>query len=562
MSQYQNSIFHSADPDGPESIGQMMTQCKNIARDIKRAHPYRQRLPAGLIQTFPAREVVDALVQLYFETTETCYRILDYSTFMAEYRTNIDNLNDAKSSYLIELLLVICIAGPMHQDDTVRKELAAKAPTWLHISQTWLSAPVEKDRLTIKGIQIHLLLLLARQINRVGADIVWISAGSLIRMAMQMGLHQDPDHLGEMAQDEKEIRRQLWYTILEMNMQATLDSGMVPMIAPDSYNTKPPAGTNNVHGQDLTPSELPDHSSVAQNRPSFQHILAESLHLRVRAANIIGSLQAQPEYDQILALGNELSKASQKAALAMKHQTSSDWSSENKFGQSFCTHLIRRFLLCLHFPYAVRAKSNPIYEHSYRVALDVALDIISLLDDPLYSRLLINGSGMFRDIITRGAMMLYVEINSNIENDASSLLHRRHRANQELLIQDAHRVVQYAKDRMCAGETNVKGYLFLSMSTAHIEATLSGSSSEVAMRSAAKESLDTCRQILMDLAGRKPSGSTPPGFETWMHNDEPTPPEGLLSDFDIFNDGGFDFNFPDLFQNWMDSDFSAHQGMI
>lgn len=558
MSHHQNNIFHSAEPDGPESIGQMMTQCKNIAREIKRAHPYRQRLPAGLIQTFPAREVIDALVQLYFDTTETCYRILDYPAFMAELTVNINNMEDAKGSFLIELLLVICIAGPMHQDDAMRKELAAKVPTWLHISQTWLSAPVEKNRLTIKGIQIHLLLLLARQINRVGADIVWISAGSLIRMAMQMGLHQDPDHLGEMGQDEKEIRRQLWYTILEMNMHATLDSGMVPMITPDSYNTKPPRATDNVHGQDLTPSEIPE--SVAQHRPSFQHILAESLHIRVRAANIIGSLQAQPEYDQVLALGNELSKACQKAALAMKQHASLD--PQNQFGQSFCNHLIRRFLLCLHFPYAVRAKGNPIYEHSYKVALDVALDVISLLDDPLYSRLLINGSGMFRDIITRGALMLYVEINSNIENDASSLLHRRHRANQELLIQDAHRVVQYAKDRMCSGETNVKGYLFLSMATAHIEAMLSGSPSEVAMRSTAKESLDTCRQILMDLAARKHSGTAPLDLEIWMHNNEPTPPETFGSDFDIFNDGGFDFNFPDLFQNWMESDFSGHQGMI
>lgn len=73
------------------------------------------------------------------------------------------DLENARSSLLVELLLVMCVTGPMHSDEKVCKELAAKIPTWLHVSQTWLSAPMEKDRLTIKGIQIHCLLLLARQ---------------------------------------------------------------------------------------------------------------------------------------------------------------------------------------------------------------------------------------------------------------------------------------------------------------------------------------------------------------------------------------------------------------
>lgn len=77
-------------------------------------------------------------------------------------------------------------------------------------------------------MQIHYLLLLSRQVNRVGPDLVWISAGALVRMAMQMGLHQDPNIIGDMSVLQNEMRRRLWYTILEMNVQAALECGMHP----------------------------------------------------------------------------------------------------------------------------------------------------------------------------------------------------------------------------------------------------------------------------------------------------------------------------------------------
>lgn len=35
---------------------------------------------------------------------------------------------------------------------------------------------------------------------------------------MQMGLHQDPDLLGVLSALQKEMRRRLWYTILEINV--------------------------------------------------------------------------------------------------------------------------------------------------------------------------------------------------------------------------------------------------------------------------------------------------------------------------------------------------------
>lgn len=103
---------------------------------------------------------------------------------------------------------------------------------------------------------------------------------------------------------------------------------------------------------------------------------------------------------------------------------------------------------------------------------------------------------MFRDIITRGALMLYLELNSQLSNNISSLAKRRHRAYQDSLIQDAHRMVQYAKNRMSHGETNVKDYVFLCIATAQAEALLNGSSAEDASKDSAEKSLTECHAFL------------------------------------------------------------------
>lgn len=252
-----------------------MAECKQLARDVKKHRPDRRCFPMQLHQSFPRREVIDELIQLYFTTFESCYRILHFPSFQAEYQSYIDQPENANGSFALILILLMSVAGVMHSDASVCREIAAKTPSWIHIAQTWLSAPLEKDRLTLRGIQIHCLLLLAREVNRIGADLIWISAGSLLRMAMQMGLHQDPSSLGNgMDLRQMEVRRRLWYTILEMNVQAALDSGMSPMITSQDYNTQPPSDLSDADLEGEDAKEYWESTTAQSTRASFQCILA------------------------------------------------------------------------------------------------------------------------------------------------------------------------------------------------------------------------------------------------------------------------------------------------
>lgn len=242
--EYYDMVFGESNEGPQDQNTQIVDQCKCLARDVKKQRPSRRCLPADMYRSLPRREVADELIQLYFTTFEPCFRILHLLSFKAQYESCVDRQEVAETSFLLQVYLILSLAGTLHDDPTVRREMTTKTRTWVHIAETWLSAPLEKDRLTLKGIQVHCLLLLAHQVNQVGADLVWISAGSLMRMAMQMGLHQDPDYLGEIGVRQKEVRRRLWYTILEMNVQAALDSGMPPMIMDGDYNTVSPSSVS------------------------------------------------------------------------------------------------------------------------------------------------------------------------------------------------------------------------------------------------------------------------------------------------------------------------------
>ncbi|KAI2733495.1 transcriptional regulator family: Fungal Specific TF [Penicillium roqueforti] len=554
---YQTTLFQQPIDANRGLLSQKMAKCKELAREIKKQRPNRRSLPVEIHRSFPERQVIDDLVQLYFATFESCYRILHRSSFQADYERYIDHPESAKSSFVVELLLIISAAGPLHSHGETRRELAEKSISWINIAQTWLSAPLEKDRLTLKGIQIYCLLLLSRQVNRIGADLVWVSAGSLMRMAMQMGLHQDPNYLGDMDFRQKEIRRRLWYTILEMNLQAALDSGMAPMITESDYNTMPPSG---IEDADLDSAVSEDRETIATSstRQPLLCVLASSFSLRLRATRVINSLQEEPSYHLVLDLGNELASICRKAAVEISHNLSEEHISlGSQFAYSFCSHLLNRFLLCLHFNYAIQATRNPLYAHSHKVCLEVALDLISLLDYDLYSRLLVNGGGMFRDIITRGALMIYLELHKSHESDISILAKRRNRARQEPLLKDAHRVVRYAKDRMCQGETNVKGYLFLRIATARAEAMLDGLPVEQAMENAALESLNDCETILGNMSTDLSNNGGDSDAEAWRHEEIMCTPTAFDVGLGFLDDDNFSFDHldPSIFQNLTDPSF-------
>lgn len=163
------------------------------------------------------------------------------------------------------------------------------------------------------------------------------------------------------------------------------------MIVGEDYNVQPPSTNDN---------ELEDENHSTTAPISFQMILARSLPLQQRLTRAINSSHEEPSCEEVLALGNELALACGDAVTEIEHACSTG-NNTARFASSYCSHLLRRFPLFLHFSFAVKAQKNPLCSYSQQVCLAASQGLVSLLDDGLYRRLLHTGGAMFRDIITR-----------------------------------------------------------------------------------------------------------------------------------------------------------------
>ena len=175
----------------------------------------KTKLPTGLDMgstnfkdQVPPREMADQLVDLYFRTYESVYRILHIPSFRKEYVDFWSYPESTSTIFVVKLLLVMAIGACFCQGER-EEDIRTSARQWVISSQSWASALFDKEQLNLSIIQVNCLLLLARQTNSVGVDLIWIPTGNLLRIAFSMGFHRDPKHFPKLPLFVAEMRRRI-----------------------------------------------------------------------------------------------------------------------------------------------------------------------------------------------------------------------------------------------------------------------------------------------------------------------------------------------------------------
>ena len=106
------------------------------------------------------------------------------------------------------------------------------------------------------------------------------------------------------------------------------------------------------------------------------------------------------------------------------------------------------------------------------------------------------GGGMFREVMTLGAFYLCLELMTQLDEDTESMSLERNRIQRQPYRDAIKGVIALAENRMQLGETNVKGYLFLSMGLGQIDAIQNGAVPEEGIFAAAKQSATRGYEIL------------------------------------------------------------------
>ncbi|KAF3071175.1 hypothetical protein GL218_00223 [Daldinia childiae] len=530
----------------------LMVKSKSLARTIKSQRT--PRWPSLLKTDLPSKDIADELVDRYLQTTETIYRIIHIPSFKKDYEAHWTSQAEPNTAFLVQLKLVLAIGATTYDD---KFTLRSSAMQWVYEAQTWISEPGFKHRLNLQFLQNNILLLIAREFVDVGPDLVWISAGTLVRIAVYMGLHKDPTRLPKVSTFTAEMRRRLWNTILEISLQLSLISGGPPFISVDMFNTEPPG---NFDDEQLALEDPPPKPESYFTQTSIAIILRKIFPARLSIVKFLNNHGSSGTFKETLQLDAEL-RASYKAVLrTLQGYKSTTGSQPSKFAMDVVSLLMNRYCLSLHIPFFAPAMDEAAYAFSRKVVVETSLKIWrGIFPSPLtpvsqsypdtvlpsqhyLARLVVCASGFFRISPLQASVLIASELMGQLREEETF--------GPGLVRQDLLSIVSEAKTWAwkCieAGETSIKGYFLASLHAAQIEGLMQGLEKEELSRFVVKEGEEAeekCFPLLEEMLSRiNPEGST--------GAPEQTTPSQMVEDWDLtMSDALFDFGETELV-NW------------
>lgn len=491
----------------------LLQKCKNASREIKALQKIVPPVVTNLSEFLPGRDLTDRLVKSYLETFEFIFPVLHIPIFFHEYETFWLDPKLSSHSFVTKLLLIAAI-GTIFQPPDEASFLRSSALQWIHVAQSWLTTPVDKTRLSTEGLQQLCLLLLARLAHDVDGDVLDLTSGYLLRAAMQMGFHIDAATKGfrELPPLEIQLRRKLWATVLEIVVQTSMDSGVLPLISASDYDCKPPMNVDDITREECSDDFHPAIQPPEQfTRSSLQIMLLRSLPLRLEIASALNDFRPDSmTHEKVMHFSEKLlAHCHDDSALLRRLRKSS--SKLNDFHINTIELLTHRSLLALNYLYAIKAKSDHSYYFSRKICLDAALVILTRSpqdQDNLFSQLRVNGGGIFRWTPLQAVCFIADELIHHIETGGSSFTEQSAmRDRRDALRKHLEDYTKFTLVRIRKGHPNVRPNMMLSAFAAQLDAMLNGSSVEESIDAAIKTSLTNCYKVLCGQLGESPSHS-------------------------------------------------------
>ncbi|KAE8371805.1 hypothetical protein BDV26DRAFT_302462 [Aspergillus bertholletiae] len=397
----------------------------------------------------PSQSLAQYLMHLYFATFETTFRVLHIPSFSADWNTFWESGqlegHLACEIFLVKLLLLMacssCLAEPeqLISEGMSARSLRKMSQRWLHTISMWLGNLSNHAQLNLDIIQIHCLVVMARQATGLEGDLAAIPAGSLIRTALLMGLHRDPCNFPNISPYWAEVRKRLWFTIVELELQTALYSGIPVAISWEDFDCPLPS---NIEDEDFSVelNRLPAAKPLTTTtRATFQLALARTLKTRLKILKEINSIRLCASYKDIVSLGEDLTNGLAEAPPDLREiSNAASNTAENKdpnrtFRASMFLFLHYRYLLALHRPFflSLAERQDEPYMLSRRICVQASLAQLAQLEyvcDGSHRTAHARGSrmcphvlrlkgGMFRDDVFHSAATICFELRLQVKDN-------------------------------------------------------------------------------------------------------------------------------------------------
>lgn len=370
-------------------FAQLQPDLRRIKRGLFKVmvitRPFPDPTTASLINMLPSRGVVDELVGLYLTYIESTHRILHVPSFLREleqFWAMLDSPASISAAFAVQLLLILSCAWNLADFSSLQSKSAGElkcqsAVEWTLHAGKWIEN-LHTKRPEITSMRLSILLILAHNSHGMRRSQAWLTTSTLVKQAMMAGYHRDPSRYTRISVFNKEMRRRIWTTIVELDLQIALDRGMPPSVQSFDYDAAPGL---NIHDDEIheNSTEVPEYRPLSEvTDSSFQSIMSRSLPLRLQACSLMHSPRIGCRYEDIQRLDAELTRhlsrippwvvadpndiATQQKVLLWKGLI------ETKLSQS---------LLSVHTPFAIEARRESLFAPSARTRMDAAVRILS-----------------------------------------------------------------------------------------------------------------------------------------------------------------------------------------
>lgn len=325
-----------------------------VERHTRPSYVVSSPLDPELLGLLPTHVTVDRLWRTYKKHFESYYRVLHVPTFEREYH-HFWAVQQASSAFLPQLLSICAIASCFRDEDRLHQE--GQVRTWIEAVRLWLFKADPRAQLSLGLLQAHLLMLIAGDVHWMKIDRSWIASGILLRNAISAGLHREPKDFFRISSFHAELRRRLWYSILEYDLLTSFAKGRIPSISDEEYDCEPPKSNDPGVDDDA-------------DRPPTIFVLAKHLGLRTRVCRAVNSIKLDLDYNDVIRLDSELKSF-------IREMSPVDSTYVETFNRALTSIISHRTVIALHAPFVTRALHDPKWSYSRTRCLEISSTILS-----------------------------------------------------------------------------------------------------------------------------------------------------------------------------------------
>lgn len=342
---------------------------------------YPQATRAEILRSFPPRGTTDVLIGRFFDiyNQDPPLQIIHGPTYQKQYDQHWANPQESDVIWLglTYAMMQIAIVSFQQSGDEPTEYRGRTEQMYRDYkrltAQCLMLADFSKNApYMMESFIFYLLADLGK--NKEMDQNAMVGIAILVRQAMKMGYHRDSKYFPGLSPFQGEMRRRVWIMIKHLDLRASSNLGLPPLVRSDQVNTELP---RNLYDDELDEnmSELPAPRLLSENTPlSFQLYTALVLNIGYEILEQTQSLTL-PSYDKAMDLDRKLRAVRENIPPQFKFKPVEESLRDP------CDIIMKRYILeimYLKYLLLIHRKfcSNTRYPYSARMGTKSAMEIL------------------------------------------------------------------------------------------------------------------------------------------------------------------------------------------